>query len=170
MLRRHTLNGGRKDWFGQEPRPVEASEEQERWKLFIEHEERTRLAYAQFNLECQISVFMRTRPGMAFSGLSLLLCSDKELWAAETAEDWSRLWNTKLGKRLHRDGLHGLSAIGLVQAFSGRYTDISTAPDFGRGRQCGDFDVLLLRIHEYVLSFADNRVTLNHLVTITLKP
>jgi hypothetical protein len=154
----HEFDGHRGDWFEEEVKP---GEEQESWKQFVRREERKRLVYAQFWFECNLGVFMRTRPGMAFSELSLPLPCDPELWQAQNAEEWARLWNFKQGARLSRgDGLLDLSATGLLRDFSKVYAT-TPAEKWALGRQWGDIYVLLMGLHGQVLKFSDNRTVMH---------
>jgi hypothetical protein len=155
------FKGDRGDWFEEEVKPVKAGEEQERWKQFVRREERKRLVYAQCWFECNLGVFMRTRPGMTFSELSLPLPCDPELWQAKTAEEWARLWNFKLGARLPRqDGLLDLSATLLLQDFSKVYAT-TPAEKWALGRGWGDIYILLMGLHGQVLNFSDNRTVMH---------
>jgi hypothetical protein len=157
----HEFSGNRGEWFDDEVLPVEPGQEAERWKLFVRREERKRLVYAQFWFECHLGVFMRTRPGMTFSELSLPLPCESDLWQAATAEDWAKIWNFKKGSRLPRgDGLLDCSAAGLLREFSQRYVD-TPATEWVRNMIWGDFYVLLLGLHGIVTNFADNRTTID---------
>lgn len=96
------LDGRRGDWLEEEMKEVGRGEEEARWRLFVEREEKKRLILAQFELECNLGSFLRSRPAMNWSEFTMPVPCDLELWEAESAEEWATRWNAKLQNRLLR--------------------------------------------------------------------
>lgn len=161
----HFLDGQRGDWFEDEQKPVEPGTEAERWTLFVEREETKRLAFAQLWFECHLGSFMRARPSLTFSELTLPVPCELDLWRAESAEEWANLWNTKLGTRLPRgdNDLFEPSSICLLRQFAKWSTDFSTVAQFARrGEEYGrHLPALLLGIHSMVVTVSENRSCLS---------
>ncbi len=157
----HFLDGQRGDWFEDEQRPVEPGTELERWKVFVEREEKKRLIFAQLWFESHQGSFMRVRPNMTFSELTLPVPCELDLWRAETADEWAKLWNNRLATRLPRgdDDLFEPATICLLRQFAKWSTDFSTASQFARrGEEYGrHLPALLLGIHSMVVTVSENR-------------
>ena len=154
------LDGQRGDWFEDEHLPVGPGEEEERWAKFVECEERKRLVIYQLWFECHLGSFMRVKPAVSVSELTMPMLCETDLWCAETAEDWAKLWNQKLRTRLPHADRH-ISDFS-VSCFLRRFVKLSE--DFNTVEECAQhpeyrrhLPIFLLGIHSYVTTFADLR-------------
>jgi hypothetical protein len=156
----HYFDGQRGDWYEEDLRPVAPGEETERWRMFVECEEKKRLIFSQLWFECHMGSFMRVRPTMTYSELTLPVMCEMELWRAETAEDWAKLWNHNLNTRLPR-GDHELfepSVIGALRQFAKLSSDFTTVAHVARQIEYGrHLPSLLMGIHSLVVTISENR-------------
>ena len=158
------FDGQRGDWLEDELKVVAPGEEEERWRAFVEREERKRLVLAQFSHECHLASFTRVKPSIMWSELTMPLECEMDLWLAESAEEWAKLWNQKLGSRLPRgDEDHfNPSATGLLRYFSRLSHDMNSLSEYvKRSECCRHLPTILLGIHSIVSNLAENRSCLD---------
>ena len=154
------LDGYRGDWLEDELREVAPGEEEERWRVFVEREEKKRLIISQIMLECHLGTFTRARSSMTWSELTMPLLCELDLWRAETADEWAALWNQKLQTRLPRDDqeFFNPSMTALFRHFTRMSENINSVSEYTQRSECvRHLPVLLVGIHSFVQSIADNR-------------
>lgn len=154
------LDGEHGEWLEEELKEVAPGKEEERWRAFVEREEKKRLIIAQFSIECHLGAFTRSRSSMMWSELTMPSLCELDLWRAETADEWAKLWNQNLRCRLPRgdENLHNASVTSLLQHFAKMSEDINTVVDYAKRPECvRHLPIILVGIHSMVAALADNR-------------
>jgi len=154
------LDGHRGDWFEDEHLPVGPGEEEERWCKFVQCEERKRLVLFQLWFECHLGSFMRVKPALSFAELTMPMLCENQIWCAENAEDWAKLWNQNVGTRLPQGdrNLYDFSVSCFLRRFVKLSEDFNTVEDFVKHLEYRrHLPTFLLGIHSYVTTFADLR-------------
>ena len=158
------FDGQRGDWLEEELKEVAPGEEVERWRAFVEREEKKRLIIAQFSIESHLGSFTRARPAMAWSELTMPVLCELDLWRAETADEWAKLWNFKLRSRMPRGDkdLHNTTMTGMLRHFAKMSEDINTIPEYVQRPECvRHLPTLMVGIHSMVATLADSRSCLS---------
>ena len=154
------LDGQRGDWLEEELKEVAPGEEEERWRMFVEREEKKRLIHAQFSIECNLGSFTRARPAMAWSEFTMPVLCDLDLWRAESADEWAAKWNIKLRSRLPRgdEDLYNATMTAMLRHFARMSEDINSVETFAHRTECiRHLPSLLVGIHSMIAQLADSR-------------
>ena len=158
------LDGQRGEWLDEELREVAPGDETERWHRFIEREEKKRLICAQYTIESQLGAFTRSRISMMWSELNMPMPCEDDLWRAESAESWAKLWNDKLRSRMDisDEDLFNGSPTAQFRFLASMSEDINSAQQYLHHQECvRHLPFLLIGIHSMVTSLSDGRSNLS---------